>query len=287
MFGIPHANILFFITFAEMKRSGKNSLTINDFFGTTRNYYVFAISAPGDLFSFAWKLQQYTHRPFSFLGTFSPDIPELDALFGMMYCRLSEIENIDLVVIENKTNNFNSTALYSSNKEKTLAFRTLSLFTEPYFIFNAQGHSLYRSKQADLDYLLFISMNQKIYDHVENPDETKKAKLEREVTEDQEAFSFIQQHIYKAKNTRFENMSHLIMKKGTDSKRSLFFKEMFWKTEVNISQFLQERDQRLLAKRRKLPDNNLKIKLPEDDVQKVIDIDPKYVELLGRDCSFE
>lgn len=251
-----------------MKKKKTPSIGITDFFGTTRNYYILGAESDLGLYPFTLKVQRFCQGSFSYLGEFEPAVTDLGASFRMMYSPFSNREKINMIILENKTFGFNDAYLLKSNKEKDLQFQTLSLFEEPFYIFNRQGTFLHKipvyphiNPAVIFDYLILIF-------------------TEKEQNID-EFISFL----CREKKIHCYDISPILNgSSSADKKRILFIQELFCHAEVKISKFLQQKDQDLLAEKKSIPARNLNNSMRPELFFRM---ESEYQSLLKGDPSFE
>ena len=244
---------------AARKISGIN---INDFFGLSKKYMVYAVKSDLGLYPFILQMRRYCHVDFSFLGTFKPDIPKYGAHFLMMHSIISDVEKMNVVVLENKTSHFNGTEKIHSKMEKNLNFQTLSLFEDFLYIFNSQGRFLFKSDFTDYDYLILIYTAKEL------------------------DFTFFtgQLSYYKSLRLVYDSKDTANSSNKAEMSKVTFLKELFCSVEMNVSEFQDQIDNRLLARRKSIPFINL-TNQSQVELSRIINI--KYVDLLNKDVSFD
>lgn len=127
---------------------------IHDFFGTTKDYYLFAVRSPQALLPLAAKLANFLQRDFSIVNEYQLDNELFTANFNVACCTWSKHDGTQLLLVENKTTNGETKVV--SKTERHLNFRTLSLFEDFYYIFNADGMRIEPWQFADVDFLCLI-----------------------------------------------------------------------------------------------------------------------------------
>jgi hypothetical protein len=244
---------------ATRKTSGIN---INDFFGLSKKYMVCAVKSDLGLYPFILQLRKCCHVDFSFLGTFKPDIPKYGAHFLMMYSITSDAEKMNVVVLENKTSHFNEAEKIHSKTERNLNFQTLSLFDDFLYIFNSQGKFLFKSDFPDYDYLILIY-----------------------TAKEQDFTSFTSQlSYYKSLKLVYNSKVPVNSSNKLEMSKIAFLKELFCSVEMNISEFKNQIDNRLLSKRKSIPFINL---TNQSRIELSRVMNTKYVDLLNKDISFD
>lgn len=208
----------------------REKIFLDDFFGITTDYYLFAVKTVFSLFRFAAKLEHLFSTNFYYLGeTFLQDKPDLK--FAMLGSQICKEEEVNAVIIENKTSQFDLFNIYKTEKE--LPFSTLPLFQDDFYIFNNDGLKFYKWEFQNIDYLLLIY--------------TKK---EREV-----------EHVFKQLESlsriKTTNVSAIIndFKRRTD--KITFLQQLFCEAEVRNSQFRYEQKRNRLTGRTEIPKQNL------------------------------
>lgn len=244
---------------ATPKKSGIN---INDFFGLSKKYIVYAVKSDLGLYPFVLQLRKFCHADFSFLGTFQPDIPKYGAQFLMMYSNTSDAEKINVVVLENKTSFFNEAEKFHSKTERNLNFQTLSLFDDYLYIFNSQGKFMYKSDFSDYDYLILI------------------------YTYKEQNYTFFTDQLSNCYSSKlvYDSMDYYDFLSKFETNKIVFLKELFCNVEMNVSKFQDQLDNQLLAQRKSIPLINLTSQ-SSIDLSRIMN--KKYVDLLNKDVSFE
>ncbi len=240
----------------------KSEINLNDFFGLSKKYVVYAVKSDLNLYRFVLQMRRCCCADFSFLGTFNPGIPKYGAHFMMMYSPTLDAEKMNVVVLENKTSHFNEAEKGHLKAERSLNFQTLSLFEDFLYIFNSQGKYLYSSDLLDYDYLILI-YTYKEYDFTSLTNQLSYFKSLKMVYDS---------NISEESISKFEkNKSH-------------FLKELFCNVEMNISKFHDHYDNRLLSQRKSIPEVNLTNR-SQIELSRIMN--EKYIELLNKDISFE
>lgn len=261
------------------RKKKEQEINYFEMFGTSKEYRILLLESPLNLFRMALKARHLFCTDFHYLGKHISNPKHLNAHFEMMYGFIQQPENrIDIVLLENKTTQFNQQTVLRSNKEKNLGFQTLSLFEEPYYLFNSQGFSSYKTQYADCDYIVLFSIDKN------NNDLDKYVNI-----------------LLKSEKRKCHDITHLLAEEKENAERLHFLRELFWETEIGVNQFHQKKVKQLLDKQQIIPPENQLSKLFTDlpdnfnqlytNLLEFIslpdDFNQVYSELLGKDTSFE
>lgn len=201
-----------------MAKNKNAKISISDFFGTSKDYYLFGIKSFHSLFRLGANLGESLNSEFTYLDHITiQELPTLE--FPLLYAKVSEMENIDVAILENKTTH--SSHFNTINKEKKLTFRTLSLFEDYYYIFNKKGLKLYYTPHLNIDYLLLL------------------------FTEKGRDISSILSAIESTPKITLHDMSEVLVNMHLSStKKSLnFIRNLFCEIQVKSTQLLQKKEE--------------------------------------------
>lgn len=206
------------------------NILLDDFFGKTTDYYLFAVKTGFSLFRLASKLESLFSTNFYCLGEISFQDKQ-DLKYTMLASLICKDEEINAVIIENKTS---QPDLYTTFKtEKELSFSTLPLFHDDFYIFNNAGLKFYKWDFSNVDYLLLIY--------------TKKEREVNQVFKQLESLARI----------NCINVSAIINDYKRKSDKVTFLQKLFCEVEVRNSQFRLEQKRSFLTGRREIPKQNL------------------------------
>jgi len=245
-----------------MAKKKEKILNIPDFFGTYNTYRIFALQSELSAFPFANCLGQKIQTTFTVLPDFEYHSNKFTAKFTVFHAEYSQEESIHLLLLENKTVQFNQQDYFVSKTEKNLSFQTLSLFEEWLYLFNNQGLHCFELGHENMDYLLFIFARKDI---------------------ENEIFSHFLKNItpFKARD-----VSYLLEREQTSAemKKVSFLRDFYCKHEVKATQFSRKRKMDLLSPVRQIPKQNMQFPIPilleNNAVAENLQISEEYYALL-------
>ncbi|MDR2971215.1 MAG: hypothetical protein LBU83_04715 [Bacteroidales bacterium] len=222
------------------KQSKKTSFFIHDFFGTYNSYKIFALQSELSILPFANQLGKKINTNFSLLPDFEFTSNKFVAFFSVLYAEFNHEEAIHLLLLENKTVNFNQQDYLISKSEKKLPFQTLYLFEEWLYLFNNQGLHCFDFVLPNMDYLLLLFAKKDI---------------------DNEVFSHLLKNITPY---NVQNVSYLIEKEQTASEKKIvsLLRDFFCKYEVKANYFSRKKKMDILAPIKQVPNQNLQFPIP-------------------------
>lgn len=238
------------------QKSKNNVVLLDDFFGETKDYYLYAVQTDSSLMSLAAVLKEILNDGISYIGDFCPSeeisLPRFPVFHTSIVCG----DTIDFFLLENKTLRFNQSAIpFVPDKENP--FPTMTLFEEYFYIFNVGRLFLYKWKLADIPFLFLFS-----------------------VSKGTNVTSFVRQ-LSGISKTHISNMSEML---ESASKQTLAIKNMYCHLEMMASQ---------AAKCRVLKSLSGSVELPTvvgrryEEVPYNVKINSAYIKMLQADLTFE
>lgn len=244
-----------------MKKEKNRIVRIDESFGFSKCYHILTVRSSLNLFSFTAFLSRFCHSDFCYIGEFeAAETPE-GAAFKMMYSKVSEKEDINLIVLENKTTIDPHSVVLKSNKEKNLQFQTLSLFEEQFYLFNAQGYSLFKGEEIDYDYLLlfYVDKENKITDFINRLLDTDRI--------------------------RCKDISTILSGNGKkDKDRIHFLQNLFYTAALKADIHRERQTEKLLGSRNRIPAQNFTYRF---DPGLTVVIREEHLRLITQDETFE
>lgn len=251
-----------------MKKKKDKGVALSEFFGTIKNHHIRAIKSTLELYPFAMKIGQNCRCQFSYLGEYIPPDTDHQPVFRMMHAQMTGLNSFDIVIFENKTTHYNSDYLKKSSKEKNVNFQTLFLFKDPFYLFDNKMPAIFPFPKetetpitSSFDYLILIYFN-------------KENRID-DFTEQLKRISGLQTI----------DISDIFTStvKG-NQKKIAFLQKLFYDIEVRANRFLMEERNSLLGEITKIPSQNSMTLL---DTDLPVFVEEEYVNLLGKDLSFE
>lgn len=249
-----------------MKKRETTIFNYTDFFGTIKKYHIWAVKSSLDLYPFSMAIQRNCKCQFSYLGEYTPPESPYKPVFKMMYAEISGINHYHVVILENRTVDYNTSFSETKTGMSSSLFQ-LSLFQTPFFLLHHKMPALF-SVPSDVplplsssDYLIFIYSNK-----------------------DNKADDFLER-LRGMSGIESADISSILNSTAKGSKPKVkFFQELFYTMEIEANNFLQKKDKKLLGEIHKIKSYNLVFK-PDTDLPPIIDKD--HLRLLEIDSSFE
>lgn len=246
-----------------MARTKKPTYNFNDFFGNTNQYHLLGAQTGESFFAFLAQLERYLHTDVRTIGDIEYHSKDYDCQYQMAFSRITELCQITLIILENKSTLFNQKGYPTAKKERNLSFHTLSLFDEYCYILNAQGIYIHPWEHTDCDYLLLY------YAHKDSNINSFHDRI---------------QCIPKARVKTTDNLFAEDVPDKEKSAKRKFFEDIFCTAEIKIAQWEQDNTKRLLGNT-KIPDNNLpEIYKLYEDITPVFT--SEYMEFVRKDPSY-
>lgn len=132
-------------------------VSLSEFIGSSRDYYFIAVNTKLSMPALSNRISNLLKENVSFIGDYFLEESKKNANFRMCYAPIDEEFDINLVILENKTERFDQT--YIDKSEQNKGFYTLSLFDDTYYIFNRNGFKLFQWDLLEVDYLMIIFAN--------------------------------------------------------------------------------------------------------------------------------
>ena len=138
-------------------KSEKRVILLDDVFGETKDYYLYAVQSDNTLMPMAARLKELLCCDIHYIGDYQqPDNPA-NPLFPVFHARIDGGDPIDFFLMENKTLRYDSSAVpFVTDKDNP--FPTMDLFEENYYVFNAGRKFLYKWNLTDIPFLFLFSI---------------------------------------------------------------------------------------------------------------------------------
>lgn len=142
---------------SSKSKSEKKVIALDDFFGETKDYYLYAVQSDDSLMPMASRLKKLLRCDIQYIGDYQFPDNQANPLFPVFHARIDDGDPIDFFLVENKTLRYDSSAV-PFIPDKDNPFPTMDLFEEFYYIFNAGRKLLYKWDLADIPFLFLFSI---------------------------------------------------------------------------------------------------------------------------------
>lgn len=212
-----------------MKKLHETIVHFNQFFGSSKNYYLFLIRSKYNFYRFGTLLGKLCNSPFFYIGEMNSENINGNPVFRILYTLLSERTQSELFIIENKTTVY---------QNKVIPVQPPTLFdnsqenTPFYYIVNKFAPTIIQAKEIDYDYLVLIS-NDMEFDSTEL------------------LAHFTAPTHFESKNITYL-MNNSSAAKRTDSKRD-FFQMLFYSSAIKVTEFYEKQKRKMLGEKTEIP----------------------------------
>ena len=145
-------------TSSSKSKAEKRAIALDDFFGETKDYYLYAVQSDDSLMPMAAHLKELLRCDIHYIGDYQLSDNQANPLFPVFHARIDGGDPIDFFLVENKTLRYDSAAV-PFIPDKDNPFPTMDLFEEFYYIFNAGRKLLFKWDLADIPFLFLFSIS--------------------------------------------------------------------------------------------------------------------------------
>lgn len=142
---------------SSKSKSEKKVISLDDFFGETKDYYLYAVQSDDPLMLMAAHLKELLRCDIHYIGDYQMTDNPANPLFPVFHARIDGGDPIDFFLMENKTLRYDKSAV-PFIPDKDNPFPTMDLFEEEYYIFNKGRKFLYRWDLTDIPFLFLFSI---------------------------------------------------------------------------------------------------------------------------------